>query len=191
MTTLSRDTTVHATVREVPMPAAEHWDADEAVTQMYAAHYASLVRLAALLVRDSGEAEEIVQDAFVSMHSKWRHLREPENGLAYLRRSVVNKARSVHRHHAVADKHLRRETAAVRRLEPSAEERALDGDARRAVMASLGALPQRQREVLVLRYYSDLTEHDIAVTLGISRGSVKSHASRGLSSLRTKLEEQS
>jgi len=185
MTTLSRATTV----RGSRMVTAERWDADEAVNQMYAAHYGSLVRLASLLVRNSGEAEEIVQDAFVSMHSKWRSLREPESGVAYLRRSVVNKARSVHRHHAVADKHLHREADAVRRLEPSAEERALDGDARRGVMASLGALPQRQREVLVLRYYSDLSEADIATTLGISRGSVKSHASRGIQSLRISLED--
>ena len=179
-----------ATVRGVRMATAERWDADEAVTQMYAAHYASLVRLAALLVRNSGEAEEIVQDAFVAMHDKWRRLRDPDKGMAYLHRSVVNKARSVQRHHTVADKHLHREAEVVRRLEPSAEDRALDTETRDGVMAALEKLPQRQREVLVLRYYTDLTEHDIAAALGISRGAVKSHASRGLSSLRAKLEEQ-
>jgi DNA-directed RNA polymerase specialized sigma24 family protein len=76
------------------MVPAQGWDADEAVTQLYAAHYLRLVRLAALLVRHSGEAEEIVQDVFVSMHGKWRRLREPEKALAYLRRSIVNAARS-------------------------------------------------------------------------------------------------
>ncbi len=172
------------------MATTERWDADEAVTQMYAAHYTSLVRLAALLVRNSGEAEEIVQDAFVAMHDKWRRLREPDKALAYLHRSVVNKARSVQRHHTVADKHLYREADAVRRHEPSAEDRALDTQTRQVVMAALETLPQRQREVLVLRYYSDLTEHHIAEILGVSRGAVKSHASRGLSSLRTRLEEQ-
>ena len=82
------------------LPWRERWDADEAVTQLYAAHYTGLVRLAALLVRHSGEAEEIVQDAFVAMHGKWRGLREPERALGYLRRIVVNRARSAQRHHA-------------------------------------------------------------------------------------------
>ena len=72
------------------MAPAQRWDADEAVTQLYAAHYTGLVRLAALLVRNSGEAEEIVQDAFVAMHGRWRRLREPDKALGYLRRSVVN-----------------------------------------------------------------------------------------------------
>jgi RNA polymerase sigma-70 factor (sigma-E family) len=181
MTTLSR----HATARELTVPAATRWDADEAVTQLYAAHYSRLVRLAHLLVRHSGEAEEVVQDAFVAMHSKWRRLRDPDKALAYLRRSVVNGARSSQRRHNVADKHLSRQLPAV----ASVEDHALGTESRAVVMAALDTLPTRQREVLVLRYYSDLSEADIAETLGISRGAVKSHASRGLSSLRTTLEE--
>ncbi len=182
MTTLSRA----ATVRGIPVVSAERWDADEAVDVLYAAHYAPLVRLASLLVRHSGEAEEIVQDAFVAMHGKWRGLREPENAVGYLRRSIVNRARSAHRHHAVADKHLPRQA----QVEASAEDHALTTESRAVVMAALDTLPTRQREVLVLRYYSDLSEADIATTLGISRGAVKSHASRGLSALRTRLEDQ-
>jgi RNA polymerase sigma-70 factor (sigma-E family) len=171
------------------MVPAQGWDADEAVTHLYAAHYLRLVRLAALLVRHSGEAEEIVQDVFVSMHGKWRRLREPEKALAYLRRSIVNAARSSQRHHAVADRHLHREPDAARRAAPSAEHAVLAGETRAAVLAALDRLPQRQREVLVLRYYTDLSESDIAATLGISRGAVKSHASRGLSTLRSTLED--
>ncbi len=167
------------------MLAAKRWDADEAVTQLYAAHYTRLVRLASLLVRHSGEAEEVVQDAFVAMHDKWRRLRDPDKALAYLRRSVVNGARSSQRRHNVADRHLSRQAPAV----TSVEDHALGSEARAVVMAALDSLPTRQREVLVLRYYSDLTEADIAETLGISRGAVKSHASRGLSSMRTTLEE--
>ncbi|MBA3233424.1 MAG: SigE family RNA polymerase sigma factor [Propionibacteriales bacterium] len=182
MTTLSRA----ATVRGFRVVSAERWDADEAVTQLYAVHYAPLVRLAALLVRHSGEAEEIVQDAFVAMHSKWRSLHEPEHAVGYLRRSIVNRARSAHRHHSVADKHLPRQVVA----EASAEDHALTTESRALMMAALDTLPPRQREVLVLRYYSDLSEADIADTLGISRGAVKSHASRGLHSLRTRLEDQ-
>ncbi len=172
------------------MLPAQRWDADEAVTQLYTAHYSGLVRLAALLVRHSGEAEELVQDAFVSLHGKWRRLHEPDKALAYLRRSVVNAARSSQRHHNVADKHLYREADVVRREAPSAEHHALAGETRAAVMAALDRLPQRQREVLVLRYYTDLAEHDIAETLGISSGAVKSHASRGIRTLRSTLEDQ-
>jgi RNA polymerase sigma-70 factor (sigma-E family) len=172
------------------MVPVERWDADDAVTQLYAAHYRSLVRLAALLVRHSGEAEEIVQDAFVAMHAKWRKLRDPDKGLGYLRRTVVNRARSSQRRHAVADRHA--DSAAGTRLtaaEPSAEQQVLSAETRATVMAALDRLPTRQREVLVLRYYSDLSENDIADTLGISRGAVKSHASRGVAALRTTLED--
>ena len=161
------------------------WDADEAVTQLYAAHYTSLVRLAALLVRDSGEAEEIVQDAFVAMHDKWRRLRDPDRALGYLRRSVVNRARSAHRHHLVAAKH----TPTHLDDEASAESHAMATQTREIVVDALHRLPSRQREVLVLRYYSDLSEAEIADALDISRGAVKSHAHRGMNALRTTLEE--
>ncbi len=161
------------------------WDADEAVTTLYAAHYAELVRLAALLVRSSGEAEEIVQDSFVAMHDKWRRLREPEKAVGYLRRTVVNRARSSQRHHRVADKHSPVEVE----VSPSAELHALAAESRTAVIDALHRLPTRQREVLVLRYYGNLSEADIAATLGISRGAVKSHASRGMTALRSSLED--
>ncbi len=177
------------TMRGAATVSVERWGADHAVTQMYAAHYTSLVRLAGLLVRHSGEAEEIVQDAFVAMHGRWRQLREPDKALAYLRRSVVNGARSTQRHHVVSDKHLSKHVDDVRRHAPSAEQQTLTAETRQEVLAALHRLPQRQREVLVLRYYSDLAEADIADALGISRGAVKSHASRGISALRATLED--
>lgn len=177
-------------MKGVAVLPAQVLDADDAVTQLYAAHYAALVRLASLLVRHSGEAEEIVQDAFVSMHAKWGRLREPDKALAYLRRCVVNAARSAHRHHSVSDKHLHRQDDTVRRQAPSAEHQALQAETRSEVMAALQLVSQRQREVLVLRYYSDLSEAAIADAIGISRGAVKSHASRGLSALRANLEDQ-
>ncbi|MDQ4053583.1 MAG: SigE family RNA polymerase sigma factor, partial [Actinomycetota bacterium] len=77
-------------------PAVTHegWTADEAIEQLYAAHWAQLVRLSVLLVRDTGTAEEVVQDAFVAVHGRWHKLREPDKALAYLRQAVVNRSRS-------------------------------------------------------------------------------------------------
>src|SRR6476620_6798650 len=84
----------------------ERWDADEAVEQLYAAHYRRLVRLSVLLVRDPETAEEVVQDTFVAMHGAWRTLREPDKGLAYLRQTVVNRSRSVLRHRGVQPRYV-------------------------------------------------------------------------------------
>jgi RNA polymerase sigma-70 factor (sigma-E family) len=166
---------------------AERWDADTAVEQLYATHYRRLVRLAVLLVRDVETAEEVVQDSFVAMHGRWRSLREPENGLAYLRQTVVNRSRSVLRHRGVQARY----TPAVGPELPGADEHALVAERRGVVLDAMRALPDRQREVLALRYYLDLSEADIAETLGISRGAVKSHASRGVAALRTLMEDVS
>lgn len=167
------------------MPASEAWDADEAVTQIYSAHYRSLVRLSALLIRDAGAAEEIVQDAFVAMHGKWRRLREPDRALAYLRQAVVNRSRSWLRHRVVTEKHAPRPMPDA----ASAEDGAMNLLDQQTVLTALRRLPERQREVLVLRYYADLSEAEIADTIGVSRGAVKSHASRGLAAIRTTLEQ--
>jgi RNA polymerase sigma-70 factor (sigma-E family) len=163
------------------------WDADEAVTTLYAAHYRSLVRLSALLLRDTGAAEEVVQDAFVAMHGSWRRLRDPDKALAYLRQAVVNRSRSALRRRRTAEKHA----PAPLPDAASAEHLALGALEHQAVVAALRRLPARQREALVLRYYADLSEAQIADAMGISRGAVKSHASRGMASLRTLLEQQS
>lgn len=162
-------------------------DPDGAVEQLYAAHWRTLVRLAHLLVRDAGLAEEIVQDAFVAMHGAWSRLRDPGNALAYLRATVVNRSRSALRHRQVVRAHAVRH--ADERVAPGADEATLAADRRAVVLDALEALPQRQREVLVLRYYLDLSEADIARTLGISQGAVKSHASRGSAALRRSLAD--
>ena len=163
-------------------------DADAAVERLYAAHWRQLVRLSVLLVQDVGTAEEVVQDAFVALHGRWGRLRDPDKALAYLRQSVVNRSRSVLRHRAVVDRYVGRGTG----LGPdvgAADEEVLAHARRGAVLRALQQLPQRQREVVALRYYLDLSEAEIAEALGISRGAVKSHASRGLAALRPLLLE--
>lgn len=161
------------------------WDADEAVTSLYAAHYRSLVRLGTLLLRDPSAAEEVVQDAFVAMHGGWRRLRDPDKALAYLRQSVVNRSRSALRHRTVTEKYA----PAPMPDAPSAESGALGMLEYRQVVDALRTLPTRQREALVLRYYGDLSEAQVADAMKISRGAVKSHTSRGMAALRASLEE--
>ncbi len=163
------------------------WTADEALEHLYADCWVSLVRTAWLLLRDEGRAEEVVQDAFVATHAAWDRLRDPDRALPYLRRAVVNRARSVLRHRAVADKHLKRGLGERHLDAPPATDQVLADERRATVMTALAALPRRQREVLVLRYYLELSEAEIAETLEISRGAVKSHASRGSAALRQQL----
>ena len=157
---------------------------DVRVAELYSPHYQALVRLATLLVGDVPTAEEVVQDAFVAMHDGWERLRNPENALAYLRQAVVNRSRSVLRHRTVVEKNLQK----ARPDMPSAERGALILLERSAVVAALRGLPERQREAIVLRYYGDLSEAEIAALMNISRGAVKSHTARGMASLRAALE---
>jgi RNA polymerase sigma-70 factor (sigma-E family) len=159
-------------------------DADRAVTELYATHYRSLVRLAALLVRDIGTAEEVVQDSFVAMHGGWRRLRDSEKALSYLRQSVVNRSRSVLRHRVVVDRNAPKPAPDM----PSAEHGAIALLERSAVIAALRTLPARQREALVLRFYADMSEAQIASAMQISKGAVKSHTARAMATLRTTLE---
>jgi RNA polymerase sigma factor (sigma-70 family) len=99
----------------------------------------------------------------------------------------VNRARSVRRHRAVEARHAPIPVPDA----AGADEHAMAAARRDEVLDALRELPERQREVIVLRYYLDLSEAQIAETLGISRGAVKSHASRGAASLRHLLEDAS
>jgi RNA polymerase sigma-70 factor (sigma-E family) len=159
-------------------------DAASAATELYLEHYRSLVRLAALLVRDMATAEEIVQDSFVAVHSNWRRLKDNAKASSYLRQCVVNRARSILRHRLVADRTAPKLAPDM----PSAEQGALTLLERSAVVAALHTLPPRQREAVVLRYYADLSEAEIASTMGITKGAVKSHTARAIAALRSVLE---
>ena len=167
----------------LPSTSSSSWDI---VTEIYDGEYKSLVRLAVLLVHDVPTAEEVVQDAFEAMHTALRRLRDSEKALSYLRQAVVNKSRSVLRHRTVVDKNAPKPAPD----EPSAEHAAMALIERTAVVAALRALPDRQREAIVLRYYADFSEADIAAAMGISRGAVKSHTARGMTALRSILEQE-
>ncbi len=164
--------------------------ADATLEQLFDEHYVRLVRLAVLLLGDVGRAEEVVQDSFVAIYKRWDRLGGADLP-AYLRQTVVNRSRSVLRHLRVVSQH----PSEVLPDGPGADDELMHGVRRRAVIEALARLPRRQREVIALRYYLDLSEREIAQALHISQGAVKSHASRGAVALRrhlsTLLEENS
>ena len=169
---------------------------DQRLDGLFRQHHVDLVRLAVLLVRDQPTAEDAVQEVFLRLQARrgqGGHIGREGEELAYLRACVVNGCRSVLRRRAIA----RRigdfaATGDGPAVGESAESEVVRSEERRQVLAALAALPTRRREVLVLRYYLGLTEAEIAATLGISAGSVKSAAARGLASLATRIgEEQS
>ncbi len=170
-----------------PLPAKLELTAEEAVTQLYTGHYRSLVRLAVLLVRDEPTAEEVVQECFIAMHDGWHRLREEDKALSYLKQAVVNRSKSVLRHRSVVDRNAPKPAPDM----PSAEHGAMSLLERSAVITALRGLPDRQRQAVILRYYADMSEAQIADMMGISKGAVKSHTARGMSSLRAVLEQTS
>ncbi len=158
-----------------------------AVTDLFREHHLELVGLALFVVGDLPTAEDVVQDAFERLHRGWHRLREPSNGLAYVRSSVLNGCRSVHRRAAVAGKHAPQLAGSRAAAEPDAASAA---DDRAELAAALRLLPHRQREVLVLRYYLDLDVAEIAAILRIAPSNVRSTCTRGLAALADALREE-
>ncbi|MFE5032067.1 SigE family RNA polymerase sigma factor [Streptomyces sp. NPDC056683] len=154
------------------------------LTETYRAHYRSLLGLAALLLDDTASCEDVVQEAFIRVHSARKRVRDPEKTLAYLRQTVVNLSRSALRRRILGLKLLSKPMPDA----ASAEEGAYDQLERRDLIKAMKGLQRRQREVLVLRYFADMTEAQVAETLGISLGSVKAYGSRGIAALRVAME---
>lgn len=162
----------------------------EVISDLFFAHHRRLVGLASLLVSDQQSAEDVVQEAFAGLYRRWRQLRDPNAAVTYLNRAVVNGSRDSLRRR-------RRAGAAMLRLVPrseqltSAEHEVVEHQEADRLWAAVTALPTRQRQVLVLRYYLDQSEAEIADTLEISSGSVKTHASRGIAALAREWEDRS
>ncbi|MBB6345173.1 SigE family RNA polymerase sigma factor [Nonomuraea muscovyensis] len=166
-------------------PGAEG-SADIVVTELFRAHRLALVRLAFLLVGDQESAEDVVQDTFAAVFRRWSKLSDRGEVLPYLRKAVVNGCRMVLRRRAIIGRFRGHREIPFW----SAEAAALLGETRRQVFLAVRALPRRQREALVLRFYLDLSEAEIAQVMGVSRGTVKSTTSRALKVLATQLQEE-
>jgi RNA polymerase sigma-70 factor (sigma-E family) len=180
---------VKANATDLPPPArvpvaGPAWA--DAVTELYRVHALGLIRLGVVMLGDRPAAEDAVQDAFCGLYRRWHHLSDPAKALSYVRSSVINNCRTALRR--------RRHQGGPAGDPPgeSAEALAMIGEEHRQVLAAIRRLPARQREVLVLRFYLDLDEGQIAASMRISRGTVKSTTSRALAALGRILgEEQS
>jgi RNA polymerase sigma-70 factor (sigma-E family) len=159
-------------------------DVAASVSELFRARYLEMVRLADLLGAD--DPEDIAQEAFARLIRKHGSLRDPGSALAYVRASVCNLTRNRHRHLRV----VRLRTPAGRD-EDSSEQAAILREDHREVLSALAGLPPRRREAIVLRYWMDLSEREIAQAMGVSPGTVKSNVSRGLAALARALGDRS
>jgi len=162
-------------------------DAQAAVTALYEVHALGLVRLAHVMLGDRAAAEDVVQEAFGGLYRRWHHLSDTDRALPYVRSAVLNGCRStLRRQRARGDGTDVPAPHAV-----SAEAAVLTSEERREVMRAMRLLPDRQREVLVLRFYLDEPEAEIARAMGISPSTVRSTAHRALAKLGRLLGESS
>lgn len=161
-------------------------DVQALVILLFRTESTRLVQMARWFVDDRTAAEDLVQEAFIKLAANAYRINQPERAAAYLRSIVINLARDHNRRGLVSMRH--RPPAVTD--EPSAEDEATGRENRREVIAALRALPRRQRDCVVLRYYLDLPLAEIATTLGLSSNSVKTHLRRGLARLTIELGER-
>jgi RNA polymerase sigma-70 factor (sigma-E family) len=152
--------------------------------EFVATHVDDLLRTAYLIVWEEGEAEDLVQECLLKVARRWPRIRRMDQPRAYARRILVNLALDGARGRARRRGELEAGTSAS----PITVDPLPALDTRAELLQGLGQLPVRQRAVLVLRYFNDLTEAQVAEVLGCSTGTVKSSASRGLARLREALQ---
>lgn len=155
------------------------------MSALYAEHALGLTRLAQVMLGDRAAAEDVVQDAFFGLCRRWDYLTDAGKAQAYLRSSVLNGCRNVLRRQARAP------VATLSTEALSADAPLLAREDREAVLAALRRLPDRQREALVLRYYLELSDAEIARVMGIGESTVRSTMHRGLAALERNLGEPS
>jgi RNA polymerase sigma-70 factor (sigma-E family) len=158
-------------------------DPEAAIVALFDGHYARMLRVAVVLLADVAAAEDVVQDAFLAVFTGWQRVRDKQEAVGYLHRSVVNGARSRLRRQAVARRFRPLREAGV----ISAEDAALSGLVSGPLLVAMRKLPRREREAVLFRHYLDLSERQTAEALGLRPGSVKGYASRGLATLRASL----
>ena len=177
-----------AASRTLPRPdAPQHGaaaSADAMVAALYEANVLALSRLAYLMLGDQASAEDVVQEAFCGLYRRWDRLRDSTRAVYYLRSSVLNGCRSVLRHRSSRRGRTLEQPPAL-----SAEAAVLGGEEREEVIRAVIGLPHRQREVLVLRYYCDLPDEQIASVMRIRQSTVRSTAHRALEALGRVLKE--
>jgi RNA polymerase sigma factor (sigma-70 family) len=169
-------------------PPAER--ASRLVTELYERHRLRLIATAQMLVGDRPTAEDVVQEAFAGLYRAVPRLKDPDRALSYLRTSVINGCRLVHRARTRAFR-LHSRHGADEGSVWSAESAVLAHEESRLALQAVARLPGRAREVLALRYLLDMSDADIARALGISKATVSSTASRALTTLARELKEQS
>jgi RNA polymerase sigma-70 factor (sigma-E family) len=169
-----------------PDPAIDDVERRRVLAELYRDHYRSLVRLAALLVDTTEAAEDVVQEAFVAMFGALDRVEDPKDRAAYLRSVVLNGARGRLRRRRMKRRHDRPTDG----VGAAADEGAVLREDQREVIDALRRLPARQRECLVLKFYGDCKETEIAAALGISQGSVKTHLSRAMAAMEKHLEDR-
>jgi RNA polymerase sigma-70 factor (sigma-E family) len=159
--------------------------AAEGVDALFRAEGSHLLGMMVAFLGDRAAAEDVVQESFAKVQRAWPRI-DPDRAAAYLRTTAFNGARSLLRRRVVAER-FRPERAVTT---AGADDGVVLAEDQRAVVAALRRLPVRQRECVVLRYYADLREHEIAATLGVSRNSVKTHLRRGMAALARELEDR-
>ena len=160
-------------------------DRDALIAELFAVEGTRLVRLARLFTDDRNAAEDLVQEAFIRLHRAAHRINDPAKATPYLRSIVINLARDHNRRGLMS---LRHQEALPAGSTPDAPEDVLVlNEARQRVLEEVRELSPRQRDCILLRYYLELTEAEIAALLEISKNSVKTHCRRGMETLRSRM----
>lgn len=166
--------------------AGDDAERKQLLVKMFHQEGTSLVRLARLFTDDRNAAEDLVQEAFIRLYRSAHRVTDESKLPAYLRSIVLNLARDHNRRGLLS---LRHQQASHLPPAEAPDEQIFRSESQARVIESLGELSPRQRDCLVLRYFMDLSEREIAETLGISPNSVKTHTQRGMTALESLLED--